>query len=166
MQLAFGILKNTPIWVYVLFAYLIWMGLQGLKPRRLPLWRVALVPAIFIIWGITGLLGRPVPMETLLLWWGGGLILAVPLSLALAPRAVGADRATKTLSLPGSPVPVLRNTLIFAAHYALNVMMAMNPGEAPLLLRLDIAVSGFSLGYFAAYAWGLIRAWRAAPASD
>lgn len=165
MQLALGILKNTPAWVYVLFAYLLWVGFQALRPRRMPVWRVALVPAIFIIWGLTGLLGRPVPLETLILWWGGGLILAMPLSLALAPRLVAVDRAAKTIGLPGSPVPILRNTLIFAAHYALNVMMAMNPGEAAFLLRLDIAVSGFSLGFFGIYAAGLIRAWRAAPAT-
>jgi hypothetical protein len=32
MQIAFRILANTPIWVFFLLAYLIWQGLQALRP--------------------------------------------------------------------------------------------------------------------------------------
>jgi hypothetical protein len=45
-----NMMQNTPIWVFVLFALLLVLGFQSLKPRTLPLWRLLIVPAVFIGW--------------------------------------------------------------------------------------------------------------------
>src|SRR5262245_26558916 len=39
------ILQNSPWWAYVLLGLLIWLGLQALRPRTLPIWRLTIVPA-------------------------------------------------------------------------------------------------------------------------
>jgi hypothetical protein len=54
-----NILQNTPWWVFALFALLMWLGFQALKPRTLPIWRLLITPAVFIGWGITSLAASP-----------------------------------------------------------------------------------------------------------
>jgi hypothetical protein len=46
------ILRNSPWWAYALLALLIWFGIQALRPRSLSIWRLAIVPLVFIGWGI------------------------------------------------------------------------------------------------------------------
>jgi hypothetical protein len=55
----FNILQNTPWWVFALFALLVWLGLQALRPRTLPIWRLLITPAVFIGWGITSQVASP-----------------------------------------------------------------------------------------------------------
>ena len=53
MQFAAGVLTHTPLWAFVFFVYLIWQGILSLRSRELPLWRSLVVPALFIILGIS-----------------------------------------------------------------------------------------------------------------
>lgn len=53
-----AIVRHTPLWVFALLAFLIWLGAQALRPRAVPLWRLVLVPAAFIVWGVVSLLQR------------------------------------------------------------------------------------------------------------
>jgi hypothetical protein len=56
MQLAIRILANTPIWVFALLAYLIWQGSQAIRPRTRPIWRMLIVPLVFLLIGLSRLL--------------------------------------------------------------------------------------------------------------
>jgi len=47
------LLQNTPLWVYLLLAYLVWQGLQSLRPRTQPVWRRLIVPLVFIALGLS-----------------------------------------------------------------------------------------------------------------
>jgi hypothetical protein len=53
MQFALDIVTNTPVWVFVLLGYLVWQGIVSLKPRTMPIWRVMVVPAVFILMGLS-----------------------------------------------------------------------------------------------------------------
>jgi hypothetical protein len=55
MQFAYQILIHTPVWVWPLLAYLVWMGIKAMRPRTTAVQRSLIVPAIFIIWGLSGL---------------------------------------------------------------------------------------------------------------
>jgi hypothetical protein len=53
------ILSGTPIWVFVLLAYLLWVGASRLKPGVRDLAKVWITPGVFIVWGLFGLFQRP-----------------------------------------------------------------------------------------------------------
>jgi hypothetical protein len=67
---------------------------------------------------------------------------------------------------PGSVVPLLRNLGLFGAHYVLQVAMAVRPQWRDALLGWDLAVSGFSVGYFVAWSLRFVQGLRRAPDTD
>lgn len=158
------ILQGTPWWVYGVFALLVVLGAQALKPRVVTLRKLLITPAIFIAWGIASLTAKASLSPLLVADWlaaglaGGALALATSRVLALQ-----VDRASGLLQLPGSVLPLARNLLIFAAKYALAVAVAVDPGEASRLAFWDVAVSGLSAGYFIGWVLRLVRVYRAAP---
>lgn len=164
---AAGILANTPIWVWVLLSILIWLGSLGLKRRRMALRRVAIVPVVFIVWGLSGLAARPFDPATIAALWLGGLILAMALGFATGPHLLGADRLRREVDLPASWWPLARNLIIFFAHYALIAAAAILTAHKATLLQADLVVSGASAGYFIGWFAALLRRYRtmSAPAA-
>lgn len=157
------ILRHTPLWVYLMF-----FGLLAISARRLrggirDVRRVAIVPTIFIVWGIVGLLGRHDPVATGM--WLAGAVGGGVLG-GLSRPVMQADRAAGEVWLPGSLVPTLRLLLIFGAHYLLHVAAALRPDQAAVLMHWDAVVSGMAAGFFAGWSVRFHQAWRHAPAIE
>ena len=163
---ATGILANTPLWVWALLALLIWLGSLGLKRRRMALRRVAIVPVVFVIWGLSGLAARPFEAGIIAALWLGGLILGATLGLTTGPQLLGVDRTRREVELPASGWPLARNLIIFFAHYALIVTATILTAQKAMLLQADIAVSGASAGYFIGWFIALLRRYRAAADTE
>lgn len=45
-------LAHTPLYVFVLLAYLVWQGVLSLRTRRQSVWRMLIVPVVFIASGL------------------------------------------------------------------------------------------------------------------
>jgi hypothetical protein len=166
IQVLGAVLGNTPIWVYALFALLVFMGAQRLRARTLPLRRVFITPAVFIAWGIVSLAIKP-NISALLV---GDWLAAVALGASVAVLAVRfpdlrVDREHRRVHLPGSIQPLVRNVVIFVTKYALAVAMAMTPAARDHLAFWDVAVSGLAAGYFLGWVGRLVAAYRRAPGS-
>src|SRR5579863_140752 len=110
---AMNILLHTPWWVFAVFASLLALGLQALRPRVVALWRLLLTPAIFIAWGLVSLALRlapasPITGALLVLDWlaaaaaGGALAWTTTRPAAMRVEATG-------IAVPGSAVPLVRN---------------------------------------------------------
>jgi hypothetical protein len=156
-----NILQNTPWWVFALFALLMWLGFQALRPRTLPIWRLLITPAIFIGWGVTSLALQSMSSPILIADWL--VTAAVGAAIAWSTshlRNVGIDRARQHVSLPGSAFPLIRNLLIFSAKYALGVAVAIVPASHSDLAVWNIAVSGASAGYFLGWLARFASAYR------
>jgi hypothetical protein len=54
-----NILLNTPWWVFALFVMLVLLGVQALRPRTIPVWRLLITPGVFIVWGVISLILQP-----------------------------------------------------------------------------------------------------------
>jgi hypothetical protein len=164
MDFVVAVLRHTPIWVFAVLAYLIWMGVQGLGPRTQPLARVFVTPAIFIVWGVLGAAGRHLPPGLNAAAWIGGAVLgAIPGALT-SPRRIELNRARNLVHFEGSPFPLVRNLTIFCLRYGLAVAAGISHGDNPGLAVVATAVSGLSAGYFLGWGAMLWRTLARAPA--
>lgn len=161
MTAIFRFLQGTPWWVFVVFAVLVWLGVQALRPRVLALPRVFLTPAVFIGWGVVNLVVAANAAPFVLLDW---LLTAVAgAALALATTGIDGmrvDRDHGLVHLPASWLPLLRILLIFAAKYAIAAIGTVRPELHGALLPWDIAVSGLSAGYFLGWTTRFVRRYR------
>jgi hypothetical protein len=160
MQIAVRILANTPVWVFALLAYLIWQGLQALRTSTQPIWRMLIVPSVFLLMGLSRLVtasdNGPAP---LLAWFAAALSFA-SLALYHGPRLLAVDRKTGRVTRPGSAAPLLRNITVFALQYAVAVATAMKLEPHGAVAIIGHAVSGASAGYFSGWAAALLRRYR------
>lgn len=158
------ILTATPTWVYVLLAYLTWIGLQRLKPATRNVRRLWITPAIFIAWGLSGLVTRHTEAAAIAFWIGGALVGgAIGGSV---PQPLRADHTSGRVWQPGSVIPLVRNLFLFGSHYLLNVASSLQPQSRGGLMEIDLLVSGLGAGYFAGWVLRFVHTWRAAPDED
>lgn len=156
--------EHTPAWVYALFVVLIVLGIQALRDRKLPLWRVLIVPAIFIAWGLSTLLLQKTQSPLLFADWIAAAGLGFGLGWATTLKGQFEVISTHLIAVKGSALPLFRNLAIFATKYLLTATMMMQPALRDTLAPWDIAVSGLSAGYFLGTLIHLLRAYRKAPA--
>ncbi|QWP77748.1 hypothetical protein J5226_04855 [Lysobacter sp. K5869] len=161
------LLQGTPLWVYAIFAVLLYLGLRRLRSGVQSLARVWAVPAVFIAWGLFGLAAHAgAPLETLARWFVGALAGGALGYGSLDPAALAFDHQRRLVRQPGSALPLLRNLGIFGAHYVLQVIAAIQPQLHDSALGWDLVVSGFSAGYFAGWAVRFLAGQRRAPQTD
>jgi len=164
MDFAIAVVTHTPWWVFAILAYLIWMGVKGFQPRSMPLARVFITPAVFIVWGVVGAAGRHLPAAlNAAAWIGGAVVGAIP-GVLTSPRRVELNRSLNLVHFEGSLFPLVRNLTIFALRYGLGVATATSHGDDPSLAIVATAVSGLSAGYFLGWTAMFWRSLARAPA--
>ena len=166
MQFAFGIIRHTPLWAWALLAYLIWQGIKGTQPRTTTIWRALIVPAIFIVWGLSRIgLGQhtnPLPLTA----WIVAALLLLPIGI-LTPRPFEVDHATGLIIRPGSVFPLIRNLTVFALYYTVAVLAAIHADDHAIGAIVGRAVSGATSGYFIGSTIALLRAyWKKRDESE
>lgn len=164
MPALLAIVSHTPSWVFVVFALLVLLGVQALRPRSVAVARVFATPAVFIAWGLVSLVlaaqrAPLAPVAWVLTAIAGGSLALLTLRLD-GLRVAGPAR----VHLPGSVLPLLRNVLIFGAKYVIAVLLALHPAARGQLLIWDMAVSGASAGYFIGWTLRFLIAYRRAAA--
>jgi hypothetical protein len=156
MKFAWQTLIHTPLWVFPLFAYLVWLGIKAMRPRTVTIWRSLIVPAVFIVWGLSRLLSRQQDVMWPLLSWGtaaAGLMLVG----LLTAKPIELDHATGEIKRPGSVVPLIRNVTVFALQYTVAVIAAVDPHDATTAAIVGRAISGGTTGYFLGRTIALLR---------
>jgi hypothetical protein len=164
MNFVVAVVTHTPWWVFAVLAYLIWMGAKGLQPRTLPLARVFITPAVFIVWGVLGAAGRHLSPELNAAAWISGAVLGAMPGALTSPRRVALNRSRNLVHFEGSPFPLVRNLTIFALRYGLAVAAATSHRDDPGLAVVATAVSGLSAGYFLGWTAMVWRTLARAPA--
>jgi hypothetical protein len=169
VSLALQIVVSTPPWVWVLLAFLLFLGLRALRPSTAPLWRVAILPAIFCVWGITGLFSLHSPTPQRILPWLAAIAVGVGIGMAVAGlQPIRADKMRGLVRVPGGPLTLLLILGIFASKYAFGVLHGMSPtlfAELRYWLT-ELVLSGTLTGMFVGRFVGLWRQYRAAPHED
>ncbi|MCK1383722.1 DUF6622 family protein [Bradyrhizobium sp. 21] len=165
MIFTYQVLVHTPLWVWTLFAYLVWQGIKAMQPRRTPIWRALIVPAVFIVWGVSRIgFGHQDGTWPLIAWIAAALAL-LPLGV-LTPRPFDVDHTTGEIIRPGSAFALVRNLVVFSLQYTVGVITAINAGDRALAFIAGRAISGATAGYFIGLTIALLIAYRRKSAAD
>ncbi len=161
------LLQHTPVWVFALFAVLLLLGVQALRPRTVMVWRLIAIPVMFSLWGLITLATRSIDSPILLLAW----LIAAAVGLLFAWTTVRLDRLEidrhrGVVSVPGSKLPLARNLGIFGVKYVLTAAIVISPGHRDSLLLWNFAVSGLMAGYFMAWLVRLALKYRLAVVTE
>jgi putative effector of murein hydrolase LrgA (UPF0299 family) len=159
MTFAYQILTHTPLWVFVLLAYLVWQGIKAMQPRNVPIWRALIVPVVFIVWGISRIgFGHQDSVWPLVAWIAAALVL-LPLGV-LTPRPFEVDHATGQIIRPGSAFALVRNLIVFFLQYAVGVISAIDASDRAFAIIAGRTISGATAGYFIGSTIALLIAYR------
>ena len=157
------ILQHIPIWVFLILAGLLWLGLSARKDRMIR-WRVPIiVPVALTIMAITSLLAQYGATELLLpalVSWGGVCALVVwLLANRPLPETFQYQLESAKFQLPGSYVPLAMYMGIFAFKFMVGFMSGMRmPIVNELLFVLGISgIYGLFSGLFLSNAWRLFN---------
>lgn len=165
MRFAYQILIHTPLWVWPLLAYLIWQGIKAMRPRKVTVQRSLIMPAIFIVWGLSGLISRSTDnLWPLVAWLAAALVLGPAGFLASKPFEL--DHTSGEITRPGSVMPLIRNLSIFALQYAVQVIMAIDPDARTTAAVAGRAVGGAMTGYFIGRTVALLRQYQKQHQAD
>lgn len=125
------ILAGTPKWVFVLFAALVWLGVQQMLPRRVGINRITILSLAMTglsLYGVVSVFGdTPLALAT----WLGGAAVALALNFQMPASAqIKYDAASRRFQMPGSVVPLALFMGIFFTKYAVGVTLGVQPALA------------------------------------
>jgi hypothetical protein len=157
---------HTPIWVWGLLAVIVYFGLMALRPSQASLTRLAILPSVFLIWGLQVLLTKT-SLDTMNIGtWGAALAIGIAVGLALtASQDIRLDRQTGLLHLPGSAITLVVSLLIFACKYGFGYSLARWPelGRDATFLIASLGSSGLFTGILVGRFAGLVRVHAGRP---
>lgn len=156
LQYAIGIVTNTPLWVWLILAGLIYLGLQRTRTREMAPVRVLIPAAIFgfiaVAKLVMGRFAEPAVLGTL-----AGLIGALALLVAVKPGRRATRIAPDRLRVEGEWFSLGLIVAIFTVNYGIAVISAIDPvlGASDNLRFLygfvNATSAGFMIGRAVAY---------------
>ncbi|WP_342628680.1 DUF6622 family protein [Nguyenibacter vanlangensis] len=155
------ILSHVPLWVWLLLSYLVWQGCAALSDTAVTVRRVALLPLVFVIWGLSGLVAHSGSTATPYLAWLIAAMCLAPVGYRIGPNRMVIDRTRGIVHRKGSPWPLIRNVTLFAAQFAIAIAVAAMPDRRVALDLLRGALSGALAGYFLGWALAFRRRYEA-----
>ncbi len=129
------IIKHTPIWVFVLFIALLYLGYSQSKDRQVNANRIFILPVAMILLSLYGILSAFGTMVMSYIVW----FLAGSISLLLGLKIFSLKRIEynpleKVFHIPGSWIPMLLILVIFFIKYFVGVVVAK---ELPMIHQIE-----------------------------
>ena len=153
------ILSGAPWWVYLLFVYLVTVGVKSIQPRTVPVKRVILLPLLFVTWSFYNLYTRLVlgHMSLLLLW-----VVFLSIGAYLGIREVrnwkiSINRNQHALTIPGNYSTLILILLIFILKFVWGYIYATHEPVSYWIYFWDILTSSLVTGFFVGRAWFFFR---------
>ncbi|MGE5254868.1 MAG: hypothetical protein ACM3N7_12950 [Planctomycetaceae bacterium] len=162
MENLIQILLRTPWWVYVIFGYILYMGIKATKMRSVPVFQLFIVPGIFTVLSIHTLVGRIGDHFFYLIPWATATLIGIAIGWVEMNRLnIVVDRKNRLLKIPGSAFTLILFLLFFSSNFYYGFLSATDPERARgmLFVVYILLVSGLgagvmwvrSFGYFFKY---------------
>jgi hypothetical protein len=152
----FQIVAHTPLWVWPLMAFVLWLGWYGLRSRTVPPSRLAILPMVGLGTSIATILQSAQPAVAAA-GWAVALLAAAPLGYAIGRQRAVRPLDDGRLEIAGGWFMLGFGLSIFAARYALGILFGVLPAlvAEPLWIGLSGGVSGVIAGVGVGWLAGL-----------
>lgn len=122
------IISHTPTYVWALLAFLVYRGVLAMRDRELSLKALFIIPAVMLYLSLQDLDHRFSMSATVLAFWASGALVGAVLVWCLSDAAaVVGHRASGTVRVRGSWVPLALMLAIFTTKYTVAVLLAIRP---------------------------------------
>jgi hypothetical protein len=135
-------IQHTPIWVWALFAYIFWVGIQALHTQKVYPPSMLIIPAIMAAFKFPIFFEKAPYLYMGSFFLGGGLGL-----LSSATIKIQWSRYPTRLILPGGHSTLISLVSFFSFKYIYALWMVVNHELASEWAWLDIGISGLFPGY-------------------
>lgn len=144
-------LTRTPPYVWAILAFLMFLGIRRLKPRRIPLRIAAAAPIGFFAWSlatVVSLASRGDPLPVLATAILALIVGAASARIRNVPRPEPLPGGV--FAFAGTAVPLIVYMAVFVAKYALQVWGAIVPASAGIAALIGLALTTAITGRTAA----------------
>lgn len=170
MHLIETIVTHTPPAILLALLLIAYRGYRFTRPRVRRVRVYLIVPGLFLVWSAVQIAaGFDHATETTMSLTALVLALAIGAPLGwftIATTGFAVDHRRQTARLPGSWVPLIRYLFLFIANDAIMVIDRLHLLPAGRIAIVTNAVTGFTLGYFAAWLARFYMLYRQAPQTD
>lgn len=157
------IVQHTPIWVYLTFLALVYLGGRACFTHEIKLRQALIFPLVFILLSLNTFYHYPQPLLAIPTWAVGAIIGAVASRFLLERQPIKLGNTANTLIVPGSWVILFILLFYFALRYYLGYQTAVRGGIQQLTLVQIMSFfisSGFISGFFIARSWLLKKYYK------
>ena len=168
MERAFVIIANTPLWVWPLLAFLLWLGWRAGQTRVVTVRQHLLLPAAILIMSVSTLLSFGPNLLGISIW-AGGMLAGIGLGwFSHADAGLAVDREHGRLRLPGEWKTLALIIVIFAMRYYWGYKSATAPEfvAIPTITSGYIGLNGLFSGIFVGWQLRSLHIYRTAPSED
>lgn len=145
------IIMGTPWWVYALFIYLIWIGINASKARIIALKKLFIVPIIFGFMSVHTLMTSFQMTSFTIMTWSAAILLGAALGwIQIYRHALKIDKIHYLVRVPGTWSTLIFILIIFATKYYFGYELSVDPklAEQSLFEFSMLAISGVFTGLF------------------
>ena len=149
-----SIFAGTPIWIYIILIYLLYVGVEAIKPHTIWLPKLFIIPTFITISLIKYVCTRPyIEIKQ----YGLSFVISIILSWFIFRRTkLICSKSTNSITLPGSYITLMVLISICLLHYFWKYMEAVHATTLPAYLQdLKIissgVISGLMIGRSIAY---------------
>ena len=141
---------NTPWWVWLIFAYLLYRGFRMATTRVVKIRNLIISPILFSIFSINTMKNILVSTTNLdILHWALAIVIGGALGwIHILKAGIKIDK--DKIKIPGTLVPLNIFMLLFIANYFFYYKISVNPQivEQEWYRLSSLYPSGFSMGFF------------------
>ena len=152
MHQYWAIISNTPLWVWSLFVFLAYIGVNATFKRTRALPSLFVLPIVFMCFKI-----KNIPSTQLTMLFSGITIGIIVGWLSALYTPIKIIKEWRAVEIPGSYTPLVLMMLFFAFKYYFAVVQS-RCGCLDQYLWLDSFLSGLVPGYFLGRS--LVYTWR------
>ena len=151
MEIIWQTAIHTPWWVYLLFAYLIKVGIQASKMRVVSLKKLFIIPAIFTFMSVHTLIASFNVSAFTISAWSGAILIGMMLGwLQIYRFRLKVDTQHTLIQVPGTWSTLIIIIIIVTTKYYFGYELAVDPklAEQTWFEFSMLGVSGICTGLF------------------